>query len=394
MRIDDKIHSVKARLAKQNIAGWLLYHYRAINPIARQFLEIPPGVMATRRCCYWIPASGTPLKIVSSIEPFIFDHLPGEKWVYTGWREFEECLSKIAKKSPIAMEYSPNSALPSVSLVDAGLIDLLRAAGGRVVSSADILQFYTSVWSHEQVESHFYAAKVLEDIAALTWDMIQANLKAKTPLDEYGVVCFMQEEMKKRGCISDHSPTCAVGANSADPHYHPNEKKSSPIRSGDFILLDLWCKMKLEKSVYADITRVGVAAKQATSRQKAIFHVVKEARDCATALVVGSHAAGESLCGWQVDQACRDVIVRAGYGQNFIHRTGHNLGEEVHGRGANIDNFETHDHRELLPGSAFTIEPGIYLPGEFGVRLEYDIYLEPSGPAHITGGIQTELHTF
>lgn len=392
MPFEDKLRDVQADLTQQNIAGWLLYDYRHSNPLAYTFLEIPFDKKVTRRFFYWIPQKGDPIKIVPSIEPFTLDHLPGLKWIYKRWQDLEEFLFSISVDNIyIAMEYSPYNALPNVSRVDAGTVELIQKNGAKVVSSANILQCYTSVWTPEQFQTHLDAAEILESIADRTWAFIEKSLSANSLIDEYKVQQFMLQAMQEADCQTADFPTCAVNANSADPHYYPTSSGALPIKAGDFILIDLWCKKKSPHAVYADITRVGVAAPQATQRQTQIFNIIKKAQNAATALVKEYYENHRPIEAWQVDQACRNVIQEAGFGDYFIHRTGHNIGEEVHGPGANLDNFETHDYRRLLPGTCFSIEPGIYLPGEFGVRLEYDVYLEPKGQIRITGGIQEEL---
>jgi Xaa-Pro aminopeptidase len=392
MNFETKLKEVQSDLVKQDIQGWLIYDYRRSNMLAYKFLGIPSDKMATRRFFYWIPQRGEPIKIVPLIEPYTLDHLPGLKWTYKGWQDLERLIFSIAvENKKIAMEYSPYNALPNVSKVDAGTIELLKRAGAQVMSSANLLQSYTSVWTSEQVQSHLLAAQVLENIVDRTWTFIEQSLQQGIPLDEYKVQQFMLQGMQEADCYTEDRPTCAVNAHSADPHYHPTPEQALPIVAGDFILLDLWCKQKIPHAVYADITRVGVAASQPTPRQKEIFNIVKGARDVATAMVKEYYENQRPIQGWQVDQACRNFIQDAGFGDYFIHRTGHNIGEEVHGPGANLDNLETHDYRLLLPGTAFSVEPGIYLPQEFGVRLEYDIYLDPAGQMRITGGIQEEL---
>lgn len=392
MEFIEKLRHVQVNLADQQIDGWLLYDFRRSNSLAHTILEIPAEKKVTRRFFYWIPQHGDPIKIVPQIEPYTLDHLPGEKWIYREWKELEQLLFSLGVENrKIAMEYSPYNALPIVSKVDAGTIDLLRNTGAEIVSSANLLQRYTSVWSPEQYHSHLVAADLLDHIAARTWAYIESSLQKGISIDEYQVQQFMLQEMHAANCVTDDPPTCAVNAHSADPHYAPLLGGSLSIRSGDFILIDLWCKQSHPHAVYADISRVGVAAVQPTGKQQEIFSLVKEARDRATLFIKEHYEAHELVEGWQVDQVCRDVIQAAGYGEWFIHRTGHNLGEEVHGPGANLDNFETHDYRQLISGTGFTIEPGIYLPHEFGVRLEYDLYLDPKGQLRISGGIQEEL---
>jgi len=392
MEFENKLKEVQQSLIEQQIDGWLIFDYRRSNPLAFTILEISPSQMVTRRFFYWIPQKGNPIKIVPLIEPYTLDHLPGHTWFYKGWQELERFLFSIAVEAKkIAMEYSPYNSLPNVSKVDAGTIELIRKTGAEVVSSANILQRYTSVWTPAQLQSHLTAAHVLEEIVDQTWTYIERSLQMKESLDEYKVQQFMLQAMDQKGCYAADWPTCAVNVHSADPHYHPTAGAALPIFIGDFILLDLWCKQKGPHAVYADITRVGVAAPQPTEKQQNVFNIVKGARDLGTAMIKDHYENHRPLQGWQVDQVCRDFIQKAGFGNYFIHRTGHNIGEDVHGPGANLDNLETHDYRELLAGTCFSVEPGIYLPDEFGVRLEYDIYLDPVGQMRITGGIQEQL---
>lgn len=392
MAFDTKLKEVQELLKKQETSGWLLYDFRRSNLLAYTFLEIPLGKLLTRRFFYWIPQEGEPIKIVPMIEPHTLDHLPGTKWLYRGWQELERLLfTLVVENGKIAMEYSPYNALPIISKVDAGTIELLRKAGAEIVSSANLLQRYTSVWTDFQFKTHLEAAEVLNEIAALTWTFIEKSLTDKIPLDEFQVQRFMLHAMHERGCTTEDHPTCAVNGNTADPHYCPKEFHSESIHPGDFILIDLWCKQEKPNAVYADITRVGVAAKKPSDLQQEIFKIVKGAQNAATEFVKEHYGRGEHIQGWQVDQVARDFIAESGYGDYFMHRTGHNIGEDVHGPGANLDNLETHDYRELLPGTCYSVEPGIYLPKEFGVRLEYDIYLDKEGKCLVTGGIQNEL---
>lgn len=394
MNFDEKLKDVQQALHAQGIDGWLLYDFRRTNPLACQFLEIPPERLLTRRFFYWVPAKGTPVKIVHAIEDKSLEHLPGDTHRYQTWRDIESLIGvALTGSKQVAMEYSPRNAIPYVSKVDAGTIDVIRGFGVDVVSSADLLQKFTSVWDAPKLLSHRKAADVLCQAVDDAWKYIESCLRDNTALTEYDVQQFIVEQFAKNGCISADLPICAVNAHSADPHYVPGKNASSVVRRGDFILIDLWCKQDIPRAVYADITRVGVAAAEPTKRQQQIFSVVKAARDAATDLVRERFRQKQPLRGWEVDQAARDVIVEAGYGEFFIHRTGHNIDETDHGNGANIDNFETRDERLLLPGTCFSIEPGIYLPGEFGVRLEYDVVVHLDGSVEVTGGIQDEIVT-
>jgi len=391
MNISKKILEIQNELTLREIDGWMLYDFKRINPLVHKVLEIPKNQMMSRRFLYWIPKQGDPIKIVAAIESHILDHLPGMKWEYQSWQDLEKFLFTISfENRKIAMEYSPYNALPVISKVDAGTVDLIRKSGAEVVSSANLLQRYTSVWTERQLASHLYAAEVLDEVVAKTWSYIEQALLNDQIIDEYTVQQFMVKQIEEKECTAYEPPICAVNANSANPHYAPRKGNSLTLSKGDFILLDLWCKKIEPHSVYADITRVGVAAPSATARQEQIFSLVKNARDKATEFIQLRYEQKLPIQAWEVDQVCRNIITEAGFGDEFLHRTGHNIGEELHGEGANLDNFETHDFRLLIPGTCFSVEPGIYLKGEFGVRLEYDVYLQPSN-IRITGGIQEKL---
>lgn len=390
--MDKKIQDTQKTLALLQLDGWLLYDFRRNNDLACQFLDIPSDRLLSRRFFYWIPQKGDPVKIVHTIESNVLDHLPGCKLPYHTWQEIETHLAEILKKSKrIAMEYSPRNAIPAVSKVDAGTLDIIRDFGIEVVSSGDILQQYTSIWDDYKLKTHLAAARILDETVAKAWQYISDHLRQKKPLTEYQVQQYIIGEFLKRGCVASDPPICAVNAHSADPHYCPDKLHSSIIQEGDFILIDLWCKQNVPRAVYADITRVGVAFSHPTDRQQMIFDIVKNARDAGTELVRDRFLQKKPVLGCEVDQCCRDVISSAGYGRYFIHRTGHNIDESDHGNGAHLDNLETQDSRQLLAGTCFSIEPGIYLPGEFGVRLEYDVYVSPEGDVHVTGGIQNEI---
>lgn len=389
LNLDD----VQQQLRQLKLDGWLLYDFRKMNDLACAFLQIPAHKKLTRRFFYWIPAQGTPQKIVHRIEPDVLQHLPGETQLYTRWQELRHALAKVLERqSKIAMEYSPFNALPTVSKVDGGTIDLVRDYGLDLVSSADLLQAYTSVWNEAQLKSHLAAAKVLENAAAQAWNLVAERLGAGQPVNELDVQQFLLAQFEAQGCIADAPPICAVNAHSADPHFACEARSNSQIRTGDFLLIDLWCKQKDAYAVYADITCVAVASERPQNKQQELFEIVKQARDAAMQLLHTSLSAGQPVRGSDLDDACRAVIEHAGYGEFFTHRTGHSLGEQVHGPGANIDNFETRDERQLLPGTCFTIEPGIYLPNEFGVRLEHNVYIEKDGrSARVTGKLQEQI---
>jgi Xaa-Pro dipeptidase len=389
---NQRIHDVQKHLLKEKMDGWLLYDFHGINSLARDFLNIGPEAFVTRRFFYWIPAVGSPVKLQHQIEQHILHGMPGESRVYLKWQELETQLSQMLKGAKtVAMEFSPRNAIPYLSKIDAGTVDLIRSFGVEVVSSGSFLQYYTCVLDEQQVKMHFEAADFLDRTVEATWEKISEALRQGKKINEYQMRSFIAEKIKAEGFFSESLPICAVNQHSADPHYEPKKEGSSEIKRGDLILLDLWCKGKHPRAIYADITRVAVADSEPTSRQNEIFHIVRTAQKTATDFVVKKYSKGESLKGYEVDQVCRKVIEDQGYGPYFTHRTGHNIYTSDHGPGAHLDSLETLDLRELIPGVCFSIEPGIYLPNEFGIRLEYDMYLAPDRKAHITGGFQNEI---
>jgi Xaa-Pro aminopeptidase len=387
-----KIEEAQKYLKEMHLDGWLLYDFHGNNELARHFLAIPKGKMTTRRFFYWIPAKGEPIKIVHAIEGEVLDHFPGEKRVFLSWQSLESEVGKALKGAKkIAMEYSPKNAIPYISRVDAGTVDLVRSFGVEVASSGDFLPHFTAVLSKEQGESQIRAGKACDEVVGEMWTWIAGQIRGGKSLSEYDAQQRILAEFKRRDLITDHAPIVGVNAHSADPHYEPLKDKSSPIRKGDFILIDLWAKEKGEGAVFGDITRVGVAAPKATQKQEEVFGVVRRAQKAAVALIKSRFAHKQRIEGWEVDDAARKVIRDAGYGEFFIHRTGHSIEISLHGSGAHMDNLEMHDVRPILPGTCFSIEPGIYLPGEFGVRLEHDVYIHLDGTVEVTGGEQDEI---
>ncbi len=392
LAFETKIPSIQKHLRENKVNGWLIYDFRRNNDLGCDFLEIPHEQLLTRRFFYWIPQRGKPVKIVSMVEPKTLDHLPGNTLVYHSWQELEKYVKSLVAHKKIIMEYSPKNAVPAVSKVDAGTMDLVRSFETEVESSADIMQYYTSVWSEEQLKLHLEAAKVLEETVDKTWKMISDVLKQSKKVTEYDIQQFMIEYMHIKDCILEGNPICAVNENSADPHYSPQSNSAKTIFPGDFILIDLWCKKREPKAVFADISRMGYAGKTPKDKHKEVFGVVRDAQKQATEFVQKQLVAGKTLMGCEVDKVSRDVIKNAGYGQYFVHRTGHNIDIKDHGNGTHIDSLETQDVRHLIPGTCFSIEPGIYIPNEFGVRLEYDVYIKPNKTILITGGVQDSIH--
>lgn len=389
-----RIHEVQQHLVKGKMDGWLLYDFHGANSLARNFLKIDPQFLITRRFFYWIPAKGNPIKIMHRIETHVLPDLPGETLVYLKWEELEAQLKKaLCHSKTVAMEFSPRNAIPYLSKVDAGTVDLVRSFGVEVVSSGSFLQYFTCILDEEQLAMHLEAADILDKTVASTWEMISDALRKDQRVNEYQVRMFIANQLTANGFTFEAYPICAVNAHSADPHFEPKKEGSSEIKRGDFILIDLWCKRKHPKAIYADITRVAVADSVPTPRQNEIFSIVRAAQKAATDFVISRYAKKESVKGFEVDQVCRKVIEDKGYGQYFVHRTGHNIYTEDHGPGTHIDSLETLDLRELIPETCFSIEPGIYLPKEFGIRLEYDVYLAADRKVQVTGGIVEKIHT-
>lgn len=356
--------------------GWLFYDFRHLDPIAYRILLLDPSLHVTRRWYYWVPAQGTPVKLQHRIEPHVLDGLPGDARAYVSWRDQQAALgSLLLSAKRIAMQYSPMNAIPYLSRVDAGTIELVRSLGAEVVTSADLVQQFEAVWDDAQLASHQVAAEGLRAIVDEAFGFVGTSLAARSSLTEYGLQQYILSRMQARGLVTSSPPIAAVNAHSADPHYAPASQGSAPIRQGDLVLIDLWAKQPGPGAVYADITWTGFVGTTVPARHQDIFQIVRRARDAAVTFVQGRVRAGEFPYGWEVDDVCRQVIQDAGYGEYFVHRTGHSIGEEVHGNGANIDNLETQDARRLLPGTCFSVEPGIYLPDDFGIRSELDVYL-------------------
>jgi Xaa-Pro aminopeptidase len=384
------IESIQQSLKEANLDGWLFYSFRESDPIAANILGTGgDGHIATRRWFYFIPQSGEPTKLVHSIEREVLDHLPGQKLVYLPWQQLHSHLKNTltaSNSSPrIAMQYSPGAAIPYLSRVDAGTIELVRSFGVEPVSSANLVQQFESAWNAEQLEMHEEAAKGLYEAVHAAFAEIGRRIKAEIPTNEYDIQQFIVEQFNNKGMVTRDHPIVAVNSNSAMPHYGPTQEHSSPIHAGDFVLIDLWAKVDRPNSVYADITWTSFVGDTIPDEVNKVFTVVRDARDAAINFVKESFEAGKTIYGWQVDDVCRAVIVNAGFGDYFIHRTGHNIHTEVHGNGANIDNLETKDERVLIPQTCFSIEPGIYLQGRFGVRSEIDMYVGEK-EARVTGG--------
>ncbi|MBX3237598.1 MAG: aminopeptidase P family protein [Nitrospiraceae bacterium] len=395
---DSPLHATRVARIQEAIReqpqldGWLFYDFRHLDPIAYRVLMLDSTLHVTRRWYYWIPAYGTPVKLLHRIEPHVLDALPGEAWPYVSWKEQQSALGYVLQSARrIAMQYSPMNAIPYLSRVDAGTLELVRSYDVEVVSSADLVQRFEAVWDADQLASHRVAAEGLRAIVDEAFAFVGSALARQAPLTEYDLQQFILSRMAARGLHTSSPPIAAVNAHSADPHYGPTAEGSSPIRPGDLVLIDLWAKQTTQGSVYADITWTGYVGERIPPRQEEVFQIVRQARDAALSFVQERVRSGSFPFGWEADDVCREVIQSAGYGERFVHRTGHSIGEEVHGNGANIDNLETQDGRRLLPNTCFSIEPGIYLPGEFGIRSELDVYLSPNDAVVYGQPLQTTI---
>jgi len=383
--------AIQAALRERNIDAWLFYDHHHRDPIAYRVLGLPEGPMVTRRWFYLIPAEGEPTKLVHKIEAGHLDTLPGKKKVYAGWQElFESIKAMLTNCRDIAMQYSPNNLVFTVSLVDGGTLDLIRGLGKNVVSSGDLVAQFEATWTDEQIKTHFAARDAIDAITCAAFKEIGQRVR-NGGTNEYAVQQWLLEAFRRENLVTDDPPVVAVNANSGNPHYDPHPESSKPIREGDFVLLDIWGKKTVPGAVYYDITWTGFVGKSPSDRMTEIFHIVRDARDAGVKTVQDAIAAGRRIAGWEVDKAARGHIKQAGYGDYFIHRTGHSIGVDVHANGANMDDLEIHDERQILPNSCFSIEPGIYLP-EFGVRSEVNVLVRPKS-AEVTGKIQTEIVT-
>ncbi|WHZ17213.1 MAG: Aminopeptidase YpdF (MP-, MA-, MS-, AP-, NP- specific) [Nitrospira sp.] len=393
VRYNARVGRIQQAIRDQpGLDGWLFYDFRHLDPIAYRVLLLDQSLHVTRRWYYWVPAQGMPVKLQHRIELHVLDGLPGEVRSYVSWREQQSALGSFLQSAKrIAMQYSPMNAVPYLSRVDAGTIELVRSLGVEVVTSADLVQQFEAVWDEAQLASHQVAAEGLRAIVDEAFAFVGSSLAGGRDLTEYGLQQYILSRMQTHGLVTSSPPIAAVNAHSADPHYAPTSKGSAPIRRGDLVLIDLWAKQPDPGAVYADITWTGFIGQPVPSRHQEVFQVVRLARDTAVTFVQSRVRSGTFPYGWEVDDVCRQVIRDAGYGEYFVHRTGHSIGEEVHGNGANIDNLETQDARRLLPGTCFSIEPGIYLPGEFGIRSELDVYLSQKEAVVYGQPVQTDL---
>jgi Xaa-Pro aminopeptidase len=383
------LSEIQKALKHAELDAWLLFDFHGINPIATRVSGLGEGHMITRRWFALIPSQGEPVWLHSAIEGQVFSRVPGRKIAYVGWRQLEEKLKELLQgHRRIAMEYSPGGAIPYVSRVDAGTLEMVRACGAEVVTSADLVQFFEARWSPEALASHRRSARHLDEIVVRTFSEVARAVEGGRTPTEHEIQRFMLETFEERDLVCE-PPIVAVNANAGNPHYEPTEQSSAPIRNGDLLLLDLWCREKGAEAVFADITWMGFVGKMVPGRYDDVWNAVAGARDAAIQHVLDSARTGKALRGCDVDDVARAFIRDRGYDRFFIHRTGHNVGREVHGNGAHLDNLETRDERRLIPGTGFTIEPGVYLP-EYGIRSEVNLYMSEKG-AEVTTSVQDRI---
>jgi Xaa-Pro dipeptidase len=381
--------AIQDQLKQQKLDGWLFFDHHVRDPLAYRVLGIDASRIPTRRWYYFIPAVGEPRGLVHRIEAGMLDAVPGEKIAYSRWTEQVDGLKKLLSGARrIAMQYSPNCAIPYVSMVDAGTLELVRGTGVEVVSSAELIQAFEARWSPQALESHLEAGRRVDLVRRQAFDMIAERTRNGGSTNELEVKRFVLDGFQRAGLFTDHGPIVGVNANAANPHYEPTDEVFAPIHRGDFVLLDMWAKLDQPGSVYYDITWTGVCGEPSAEMRK-VFGIVRDARDAAIQRVKKAVTTGEAIHGFEVDDAARGVIEQAGFGEFFVHRTGHSIGQDVHGNGANMDNLETHDERRVMPWTCFSVEPGIYLR-DFGVRSEINLFVG-DGEARVTGEMQAEL---
>ena len=384
------IAAVQKALRDRRIDGWLLSDFRNRDFLSYRVLGLDVEKMNTRRWFYYIPARGKPRKLVSVVEKHKLESLPGSTNVYLSWREMQALLKRmLGSRKKLALQYSPRNNVPYISLVDAGTVELVKSFGHRPVSSADLLQMFVSVIGEAGYRLHKEAGARIDRIRAEAFQKIGEGLSSG--VTEYDIQQFIMRRFAEEGLTTYDPPMVGTNEHPADPHFDLTPDIARPFRPGDTVLIDLWAKRDVPGGIYYDITWVGYVGDEPPRPYAEIFRVVRDARDAAIRFVVERFASGERCFGWEVDDVCRAVVRRAGYGKQFLHRTGHSIGEETHGDGVNIDNLETKDERELLPGCCFSIEPGIYLAGDMAVRSEVNMFIRHDGVPEVTGEIQTEL---
>jgi Xaa-Pro aminopeptidase len=380
-------------LRAATIDAWMMYDFRGSNDLAWQMLDIAPHAHCTRRWAVVIPAQGTPVKIVHRMEQLPLEHIDIPVVLYDTRESWDDALrTALGSYKTVAMEYSPMNALPVTSKVDAGTIESIRALGHTVVSSADIAQQFTAVLSEEQLAGAAVTGGQLRDVITSAFELIRERLIGGAPVQEYEVQQFILQEFARLGLVTDSAPIVAIGPNAASPHYAPSVVESSAIETEMVVVIDAWCKRNVPGAAYADLTWVGYTGVAIPADVASTFTIIANARNAALALVAERYRGNLPVYGYEVDRACRAVVEQAGMASHFIHRTGHNITTEIHGPGANMDDYETHDTRRILPGTMFSIEPGIYIPDILGMRTEIDVVVQHDGTVAVPSSpLQTSI---
>lgn len=385
-----RMERIQAELRRLGIDGWLFFDHHERDPLAYRVLELKPSAHVTRRWYYFVPVSGEPRGLVHRIEAGMLDSLPGLKIQYSSWGEQHAGLRSIlAGAKRVAMQYSPLCGIPYVANVDAGTVDLVRSQGVEVVSSAELIQIFEARWTPAMVDMHLEAGRRVDRIRGEAFAWIGRNTRAGRPVTEYQAQQFVMQRFADAGLVTDAPPIVAVNKNAANPHYEPIESQCAPIQRNDLVLLDLWAKLNEPDATFYDVTWMAFCGNEPPGRIQDVFAVVVRARDAGVRFVQEAVSARRPIRGFEVDDVVRGHIVTGGLATYFTHRTGHSIGRQVHGNGANMDNLETHDDRLIIPGTCFSIEPGVYLP-EFGVRSELNLLVEEHA-ARVTGELQTQL---
>ncbi|MCD6500366.1 MAG: aminopeptidase P family protein [Deltaproteobacteria bacterium] len=388
------LEAIQAALDEFNIGGWLFFDFGNRDPISYRVLGLP-NKHASRRWYYMIPAHGEPVKLAHRVEPGKLDSLPGKKVLYSSWKEMGDRLAEmVLGLGTVAMQYSPDCSIPYISVVDGGTVELVRSKGVEVVSSADLVQRFEGLVDEAGYETHVEAGRKMHLVLEETWKEIAARINAGKVPNEVDVQKFMLDGFTREGLTWDGTPPIVgVDEHAADPHFEPRAELAKLVEPGHRLLIDLWTRLDQEDAIYYDITWCAqVGSQEPDPLYREVFDVVMQARDKAVAFIGERLEAGHEVHGYEVDDVCRGVVTEAGYGEYFVHRTGHSIGREVHGNGANIDNLETQDRRRLVPGAMFSIEPGIYLyDRKIGVRTEIDVYISAENRPVIYGPVQKEL---
>jgi Xaa-Pro dipeptidase len=391
------LKAIQAALRERDIDGWLLSDFRNRDFLAYRVLGLDEAKANSRRWYYFIPARGTPVRLVHAVERAFLDSLPGKKFEYVAWKELHASLEKIlgaganGERKKIAMQYSPRNNVPYVALVDAGTVELIKSFGHKVVSSADLVQSFVSVIDEAGYRSHIEAAALVDRIRGEAFEQIRAAIAAKQSLTEYDVQQFIMKRFGEEQLVTYAPPMVGINEHPADPHFEVSKDAPKTFKPGDTVLIDLWAKNSAPGSIYYDITWDAYIGPRPPATYAKIFAAARDGRDAAIEFVQDAFRRGRTIAGWQVDDVCRNVVKKAGYAKQFLHRTGHSIGVDIHGTGVNIDNLETKDERELIAGCCFSIEPGIYLAGKMAVRTEINMFIRHDGEAEVTGEVQRDL---